>query len=269
MDVKQFMILAVLVLPLTLIVIAALLGKFLPARVLRSRPSQTLVTVLVLGAIGMPITAIIVDGQGNYFDSRRALLGDGLGLPADVEIARQRGGSLGDCWSNQVNWSPKVKFGSNERLKTWFSREPWREPLPAQIADYFSTPLNRVTIAQGALDQRRMDPRWEWRREAGEPVPDWIHRRRGYFEPFVCVAIDGPGGGDGLTLRPCDPILLPQDIGTKGRVILRRSDVPGTLAGHIQYLGGPDYCTNPLRRALNGALALPHPPGDPTVLPGM
>ncbi|HSJ77598.1 MAG TPA: hypothetical protein VK913_02585, partial [Erythrobacter sp.] len=95
MDVKQFSMLTVLVMPLTLIVIAALLGKFLPTRVLRSWPSQVLATALVLGAIGMPFAAILIDGQGDYFDDRRALLGDGLGLPHDVEIASQRGGRLG------------------------------------------------------------------------------------------------------------------------------------------------------------------------------
>ena len=262
MDVKQFTILAALVMPLTLIVIAALLGKFLPTRVLRSWPSQVLGTALVLGALGMPIAAFLIDGQGDYFDDRQTLVGGGLGLPEDVEIANQRGGSLGDCWSNNVNWWLKVKFGSDERVEAWFSREPWRATLPAQIADYFSTPLSRVTIVDGAFDQRRMDPRWEWRRQPGERTPDWVHDRRGYFEPFVCVAIDGPGGAGGLTLRPCDPILRPQDIGNKGRVILRRSDKPATLEGHIQYVGGPRYCTNPLRRALNNALGLPHPEGD-------
>jgi hypothetical protein len=267
MDVKQFTILTVLVMPLTLIVIAALLGKFVPTRVLRSWPSQVAATVLVLGALGMPIAAIVIDGQGGYFDDRHALLGDGLGLPADVEIASQRGGRLGDCWSNQVNWSPDVSFGSDEGVDAWFSRAPWRDPLPAQIAGYFGTPLSRMTIAEGALDQRRMDPRWEL--DPDDPIPDWVHRRYGYIEPFVCVAIEGPGGEDGLTLRPCDPILLPEDVGNKGRVILRRGGVPGTLAGHINYIGGPPYCTNPLRRTLNDMLGLPHPPGEPTVLPGM
>ncbi len=267
MDVKQFTILTVLVIPLTLIVIAALLGNFLPTRVLRSWPSQVVATVLVLGALGMPIAAILIDGQGDYFDDRRALLGDGLGLPADVEIASQRGGRLGDCWSNQVNWSPDVRFGSDERVDAWFSRAPWRDPLPAQIAEYFGTPLSQVKVVQGALDQRRMDPRWELGPD--DAIPDWVHRRYGYIEPFVCVAIDGPGGEGGLTLRPCYPIVLPEDVGSKGRVILRRGGVPGTLAGHVNYIGGPPYCTNPLRRPLNNALGLPHPPGSPTSLPGM
>lgn len=269
MDVKQFIILATLGLPLTMIVLLALLAKFLPTRVLRLPMVQVLVTVIFLSAFGMPIAAYLIDGQGDYFDDRQTLVGGGLGLPEDVEIPSQRGGTLGDCWSNQVNWSPKVKFGSDEQVEAWFSRETWRAPLPAQIAAYFATPLNRVTIADGALDQRRMDPRWEWRRQPGERTPDWVHDRRGYFEPFVCVAIDGPGGAGGLTLRPCDPILRPQDIGNKGRVILRRSDKPATLEGHIHYLGGPAYCTNPLRRALNGALGLPHPPGSPTAFPSM
>lgn len=267
MDVKQFTILALLGLPLTMIVLLALLGKFLPTRVLRRPLVQGLATVMFLSAIGLPVAAFMIDGQGDYFEDRWALVGGGLGLPADAEIAGQRGGSLGDCWSNQVNWSPNVAFGSDEQVEAWFSREPWREPLPAQIADYFATPFNRLTIADGALDQRRMDGRWELGPD--DPIPDWVHRRYGYIEPFVCVAIDGPGGEGGLTLRPCDPIVLPEDVGTKGRVILRRGGVPGTLEGHIHYLGGPRYCTNPLRRALNGALGLPHPPRNPTALPGM
>jgi hypothetical protein len=267
MDVKQFTIFAVLGLPLTMIVLLAVLGKFLPTRVLRRPLVQGLATVVFLSAIGLPVAAMLIDGQGDYFDDRQALVGGGLGLPADAEIPGRRGGSLGDCWSNQVNWWLDVKFGSAERVEAWFSREPWREPLSAQIADYFATPLSRVTIAEGALNQRHLDPRWEWRREPGQPTPDWVHRRRGFFRPFVCVAIDGPGGEGGLTLRPCDPILRPADIGTKGRVILHRSDQPGTLEGHIHYLGGPAYCTNPLRRALNDALGLPHPPGTPTTLP--
>jgi hypothetical protein len=267
MDVKQFTIFAMLGLPLTMIVILALLGKFLPAHVLRRPLVQGLSTVIFFSAIGLPLAAMLIDGQGDYFEDRQALVGGGLGLPADVETPGQRGGSLGDCWANQVNWRLDVKFGSDERVEAWFSREPWRNPLPAQIADYFSTPLSRVTIAADALDQRRMDPRWELGPD--DPIPEWVYRRYGYIEPFVCVAIDGPGGEGGLILRPCDPIVLPEDIGSKGRVILRRGGVPGTLEGHNHYLGGTRYCTNPLRRALNGVLGLPHPPGTPTSPPGM
>jgi hypothetical protein len=267
MEVKQFAILTLLVIPLAIIALLALLGKFLPPHMLRQRPVQMVATILFLGVIAVPVGAMLIDGQGDHYDDRRDLLGGGLGLPEDVEIASQRGGSLGDCWSNQVNWSPNVQFGSDARLEAWFARAPWRKPLPEQVAEYFGTPIANVTIKPGALDERRMDPRWELR--PGDPIPDWVHRRYGYIEPFVCAAIEGPGGEAGLTLRPCDPIVLPEDVGDKGRVILRRGGVPGTLEGHIHYIGGPPRCTNPLRRSVNDLLGLPHPPASPTALPGL
>jgi hypothetical protein len=266
MDVKQFSILTVMVLPLAMIVLLAMLGKFLPSEVLRRRPVQALATTLFLSVIGLPFGVMMIDSQGDHFDDRRDLLGGGLGLPPSVEIENERGASQGDCWSNQVNWPLDVQFGSDARLEAWFARETWRAPLPAQIAEYFGTPLKQVDVLPGALDQRRMDQRWEI--GPGDPIPDWVHRRYGYIEPFVCVAIDGPGGAGGLTLRPCDPIVLPEDIGAKGRVILRRGGVPGTLEGQLFYSGAPPRCTNPLRQSLNAALGLPHPEGNPTALPG-
>jgi hypothetical protein len=72
------------------------------------------------------------------------------------------------------------------------------------------------------------------------------------------------GGADGsITLRRCDPIAEGGDVGNAGQVILAPDAKKRTLEGRIYYASGPSYCTNPIRRAVNGALGLPHPEAGP------
>ena len=44
-------------------------------------------------------------------------------------------------------------------------------------------------------------------------------------------------------------------------MIINPSAKKRRLEGRIYYAQGPAHCTNPLRRAVNNALGLPHPEG--------
>lgn len=247
--------------PFAAIGLLMLAYRLMPLSVWKSWPVQTFVTLAFLAAIAAPIAITWIDAQGDYFDDRNDLVRGGLSTPVEAEVAKQRFNSLGNCWSNGVNWNVKVDFGSAENLKGWYQREPWQQSLPDQISAYFGVPRGRVTIEEGALSPAMRDEKWIWD-EQGR-IPDWISRTYGYITPFVCTAIDGEAGQDGkITLRRCDPIALPKDTGNLGRVTITREDKPGILQGHIHYLGGPTYCTNPLRRGLNDLLGLPHPPAE-------
>lgn len=267
MDVNQFVILTMMIVPMVLVAIAVLLAKGLTPQELRRGPMRITGTALVLGAIGVPVATMMIDSQGAFFDDGRALVGEGLGLPEDIAIRGQKGDRLGDCWSNQVRWSLDVDFGSPERLDKWFERAPWRGPLVAQIARYYDTPVEKVSVAPGALDQRVKNHVLSESVPPSRPGGAWSKEVHG--ERLVCAAIYERGGTGGLDLRPCDPAALSDDDGSKGSVLLRRGGVPGTLAGSVNYLGGPSYCTNPLRRSVNAVLGLPHPPGKPTQFSGL
>lgn len=267
MDIKQFTILSLLVVPFAMIILLALMGKFVPPRMAKSLPVQTFATLWFLGIFAVPISAIYFDAQGEFFEDRYALIRDGLGMPANVEVPSKRfSGGLGECWSNSIDRDLDVKFASEKQLDTWFAQKAYRGPLVEQISAYFDTPIDQITVVEGALDPREIDKKWM--ADINAPMREWWqYRRRSYFEPSVCVAIDRPdvdadGGGDvaeGLILRPCDPVMLPEDMGNMGRVILNRTGNSAVLDGQIYYATGPSYCTNPVRRAVNKALGLPHP----------
>jgi hypothetical protein len=272
-DIKQFSILSVLIVPFAMIILLALIGKFVPKKIVTSFPFQTFATVWFIGIFAVPISAIYFDAQDDFFEDRYALVRDGLGMPATVEVPSpgRFSGSLGDCWSNSVNWSLEATFPSDEQLELWFAQQSYREPLVKQISAYFDTPMDHITVLNGALDPREIDKKWM--SDINEPMREWWqYRRRSYFEPSVCLAIERPDEtGEGLILRPCDPVVLPEDMGNMGRVILNRSGSSAVLAGEIYYATGPSYCTNPVRRAVNNALGLPHPearrPDDGSTLP--
>ncbi|WP_017666032.1 hypothetical protein [Porphyrobacter sp. AAP82] len=267
MDVNHFVILTMLVVPMVLVAVAVLLSKGLSAQDLRRPPVRIAGTAAVLGAVGLPVATMVIDAQGAFFGDGRALIGAGLGVPEDIAIRGQKGDRLGDCWSNQVRWSLDLDFGSPGRLDQWFDRAPWRGSLAAQIARYYDIPVEQVSIAPGALDQRVKNHAGAQNVPPARPGGPWSTAVDG--ERLVCAAIHERGGGRGLDLRPCDPAALAEDDGSKGWVLLRRGGVPGTLTGSVRYRGGPAYCTNPLRRSVNAVLGLPHPPGEPTQFSGL
>lgn len=263
----QFAMLSVFGIPALIVGLLLLAHRVTPPHVWKSWPVQTVATILFLGVIAVPVAIIWLDSQGDYFEDRYSLVADGLGIPANAEVRHQRFNTLGNCWSNGVNWSPDVTFSSVEALDRWFDSEAWHEPLPRQIAGYFDVPMESVAILDGALDRAERDEKYFWSKR--EDVPEWHGRIIGYTSPFVCTAIERDEAADTLTLRRCDPIAQPIDTGSGGRVILRASGSPGKLIGHMNYLGGPPYCSNPLRRGLNRILGLPHPEGEiDTNLPG-
>ncbi len=271
MDIKLFSILSMVAVPIAMTMLLALAAKVVPHRFTKSVPFQTFATLWLLAIFAVPVGSMYYDSQGQFFEDRYALVRGGLGLPNNVEIPGKRFSSLGDCWTNSVDWSLDTRFPSPERLELYFEQQPYREPLVEQISAYFNTPMDQITVLDGALDPREIDEKWMT--DLDEPMREWWqYRRRSYFEPSVCLAIERPDKSNAaLTLRPCDPVILPEDEGNMGRVILHRSAGSRTLEGHIHYATGPAYCTNPVRRAVNNALGLPHPEArraeDGTTLP--
>ncbi|NVE94565.1 hypothetical protein [Altererythrobacter lutimaris] len=257
----QFAMLAWFGVPIAIVGMLVLAYRLMPEKAWKSWPLQTVATLGFLSAIGVPVAITWIDAQGDYFDDRNHLVRGGLSTPPEAEVAHKRFNKLGNCWSNAVNWSVEARFSSQEKLNSWFEQEPWKDSLVDQMSGYFDLPRDQITVEEGALSPAMRDAKWVWD-EQGR-IPDWISRTYRYITPFVCTAIDGETGPQGsLNLRRCDPIALPKDTGNLGRVTIMNQGQNGILEGHIHYLSGPSYCTNPLRRGLNGMLGLPHPEGE-------
>ncbi len=259
MDIKTFSILSTMIVPLAMIAVLALAGWLLPRRITKNPLFQSVVVVWLVGIIALPVSAIHFDAQGDFFDDRNALVREGLGMPAQVEVAHKKYNNLGDCWSNSVDWSVEAKFPSQEDRDAWLESEAYREPLIDQISSYFDIPIDQINVRDGALNLAEMEPRWR-NADVRDLDKRYISRRYGHWQPFVCVAIErADPDANTLTLRRCDPVMLPEDNGNMGRVILNRQGKAKILEGHIFYASGPAYCSNPVRRAVNSALGLPHP----------
>lgn len=221
---------------------------------------QTVATAAVLGAIAAPVAIVQIDSQGEYFDDEAALVSEAFALPAGVKVDRQRDRTLrlGDCWRNAVNWRSEVAFASPQAFDRWYAAQDYREPLVNQIAGYFGVTLENISIAEGALDMRDREPGYELSDANGSYARNT--RILEFYEPFVCAAIDREASGN-LTLRRCDPVAAKADVGSEGWVIINPSTKERRLEGRIYYAHGPAHCTNPLRRAVNNMLGLPHPEG--------
>lgn len=270
MEAHTFALISLFGVPVVLIALVLLGHKVTPKRVWFSFPVQTVATAAVLGAIGVPIYIFNVDGEGEYFDDETELVGRAFALPAGARVSRQmdRTIRLGDCWRNAVNWRSEVAFPSAEAFDRWYESAGYKQGIVRQIADYFGQDAAQISIVDGALDMRERDPQYQLSQEHGSY--DRNVRILEFDEPFVCTAIEKDGEGR-ISLRPCDPIAIPADSGDGGWVIVNPSVKDRTLEGRIYYAQGPHTCTNPLRRALNTALGLPHPEGgDPnTSIGGM
>ncbi|TAD82390.1 MAG: hypothetical protein EAY70_03510 [Sphingomonadales bacterium] len=247
-------------LPAMIVALLILAHRLTPARVWKTLPVQTAATLAFLSCFGLPVLIANVDSQGDYFDDETALVSKAFGLPAGVTVGKQGDKSLrlGDCWRNAVTWRSEVTFPNADAFYHWLYGKGHRQRIAAQVADYFGQPPARVSVAPGALDLLPRDPRYVLSRDRSSY--DLNIRILTYNKSFVCTAIER--GDDGsITLRRCDPIAEGGDMGNAGQVILRPDVSKQTLEGHIYYARGPYTCTNPLRRALNDVLGLPHPEG--------
>jgi hypothetical protein len=247
---------------------AAIIGLLLlghrltPPTIWKSFPVQALATIAFLGCIGVPFAILRIDSQGEYFDDETELVSQAFALPTGVKVDRPGDKSvrLGDCWRNSVNWRSEVTFPDAATFDRWFAGQGFQQGIVRQVAGYFGQSPDRVSVAPGALDLLPRDPQYVLSDENGSYQRNV--RILEFYQPFVCAAIER--GADGsITLRRCDPIAEGGDVGNAGQVIVKPNAMKRTLEGRIYYASGPSYCTNPLRRAVNGALGLPHPEAGP------
>jgi hypothetical protein len=248
--------------PAAIIGLLLLAHRLTPAAIWKSFPVQALVTIAFLGCIGVPFAILRIDSRGEYFDDETELVSQAFALPAGVTVDRQgdRSVRLGDCWRNSVNWRSEVMFPDAATFDRWHAGQGLQQGIVRQVAGYFGQSSARVSVAPGALDLLPHDPKHVLSDENGSYQSNV--RILEFREPFVCTAIER--GTDGsISLRRCDPIVEGGDGGNAGQVILKPDAAKRTLEGQIYYAGGPPYCTNPLRRAVNGALGLPHPEAGP------
>jgi hypothetical protein len=255
-----FAMIALFGVPAALLALVVLGYHLTPRPIWHSLPVQAAATLMVLGCIAAPVAIMMVDSQGDHYDDSTALVSEAFALPQGVTVDQQGDKTvrLGDCWRNAVNWRSEVAFGSAAAFDRWYAGEGWRTAMVAQIGDYFGQSPARIRVIEGALDLRARDPAYQLvdnRRAYQQNV-----RILEYAEPFVCTAIE-KGADGGLTLRPCDPVALDHDSGNAGRLTIDPDSKQRKLKGHIFYAQGPARCTNPLRRAVNNALGLPHPEG--------
>ncbi|HSF11915.1 MAG TPA: hypothetical protein VLA50_03000 [Erythrobacter sp.] len=255
-----FALVALFGVPAAIVALILLAHRLVPAAIWYSRPVQALSVLAFLSCIGLPIAIINADSQGDYFEDHIALVSEAFALPQGVTIDHQRDKTLrlGDCWRNAVNWRSDVAFGSPSAFDQWYADEGWRSGVVQQVAGYFGEELARIDVAPGALDLRMRDPKYQLSR--GRDSHRQNARIAEFYEPFVCTAIEKDANGR-VMLRPCDPIALTEDIGNAGRIIIKPKASKRWLEGRIYYAQGPSTCTNPVRRAVNNALGLPHPEG--------
>jgi hypothetical protein len=255
-----FALIAIFGVPAAIVALMVLAHRLMPAAIWYSRPVQALSVLAFLSCVGLPVLILTVDSQGDYFEDSTALVSEAFALPQGVTVQQQGDKSvrLGDCWRNAVNWRSDVAFGSAAAFDQWYADEGWRSGMVKQVADYFGEEPARITVAPGALDLRMRDPKYQLSRGRDS------HRQNAriveFYEPFVCTAIEKDATGR-VMLRPCDPIAVAEDTGNAGRIIINPRAAKRALAGRIYYAQGPSTCTNPVRRAVNNALGLPHPEG--------
>ena len=269
----HFAMLSLFGVPAALLALVFLGHRLTPKRIWFSAPVQTVATLMVLGCIGAPVTIVMIDSEGDYFVDPDELVSSAFALPGGVTVNKQGDKTvrLGDCWRNAVNWRSDVKFGSAAEFVQWYAAEGWRSGIIDQIAGYYGVEPARISVAEGALDLRMRDPKYQLSDKNGSYSQNT--RILEFYEPFVCTAIEkGPDGS--VSLRPCDPVALKEDTGNAGKVIVNPSARDRTLEGRIYYAQGPSTCTNPLRRAVNDAMGWPHPEGKPNTsiggtLPGL
>lgn len=246
--------------PFAMLGLIFLAHRMTPATIWYSRPVQAVATLAFLSCIGLPVALMMIDTQGDYFDNETALVSEAFGLPAGVAVDRQGDKTvrLGDCWRNAVNWRSEVTFPDAATFDRWYAGRAYQQGIVEQVADYFGQPPDAISVAPGALDLAPRDPRHVLSDERGS-----FHRNTRilrFYQPFVCAAIE-KGEGGAVTLRRCDPIAERSYGGNAGQVIVNPDAKKRTLEGLIYYAQGPASCTNPVRRAVNRALGLPHPEG--------
>lgn len=255
-----FAILSVFGVPAAVLGMIFLAHRLTPAAIWHSRPVQALSVVAFLSCIGLPVLILNIDSQGDYFEDHTALVGQAFALPAGVTVDRQGDKTvrLGDCWRNAVNWRSEVTFPDAAAFRHWYAMQGFRQGIVRQVAGYFGQLPERVSVTPGALDLSPRDPHYVLSDAKGSYQRNV--RILEFAEPFVCTAIER-GAEGAISLRRCDPIAEGGDPGNAGQVILNPDTKKRVLEGRIYYASGPSYCTNPLRRAVNGALGLPHPEG--------
>ncbi len=255
-----FAIVSLFGVPFAVLGLIFLAHRLTPAALWRTRKVQALAMLGFLSCIGLPVAILQIDSQGDYFDDETALVSEAFGLPAGVTVDRQGDKTvrLGDCWRNAVNWRSDVTFPNAAAFDRWYAGRGFRAGITRQVAGYFGLPPERVSIAPGALDLQPRGSQYVLSDKNGSYQRNV--RILEFYRPFVCAAIDWRADGT-IALRRCDPIAEGGDVGNAGQVIVNPDAKKRTLEGRIYYASGPSSCTNPLRRAVNTALGLPHPEG--------
>jgi hypothetical protein len=263
-----FALVALLGVPFAVLGLLVLAHRLTPPAIWKTLPVQALAFLGFLSCIGLPVAIMLIDSQGEYFDDETALVGEAFGLPEGVTVNRQGDKTLrlGDCWRNSVNWQSEVIFADAAGFDRWLAAQGFRQGITRQVAGYFGQTPERVSIAPGALDLLPRDPQYVL--SDGRDSYQRNVRILQFYQPFVCTAIDRAADGS-ITLRRCDPIADGGDAGNAGQVIVNPDAKKRTLEGRIYYASGPATCTNPVRRAVNNTLGLPHPDGgEPNTLIG-
>ncbi len=255
-----FSLVALFGVPAAIIALIVLAHRLTPAPIWYSRPVQAVAILGFLSCIGLPVAIVMIDTQGDYFDDETALVSAAFALPEGATVDRQRDKTLrlGDCWRNAVLWRSEAAFPDAASFDQWYASGAHRQAILAQVADYFGQPPEAISVAPGALDLAPRDPRHVLSDALGSYQRNTRILR--FDEPFVCTAIDRAADG-AISLRRCDPIAQGGDGGTAGQVIFNPDTRTRRVEGLISYAQGPSTCTNPVRRAVNAALGLPHPEG--------
>lgn len=246
--------------PCAIVAVLLLAHRLTPPAIWQTRAVQAFATLALLACIGLPVAIMWIDSQGEFFDDETVLVRQAFGLPEGVMIERQGDKTLrlGDCWRNAVNWQADAVFDDPAAFDRWYAAAPYRDGIMKQVSNYFGQTPAQMSVAPGALDLHERGAQYVLSDKAGSYARNT--RILDYYEPFVCAAIER--GTDGsISLRRCDSVAERDDTGNAGRVIIRPNVKKRTLKGQIFYASGPSYCTNPLRRAVNGVLGLPHPEG--------
>ena len=255
-----FALLALFGVPAAIVALIFLAHRLTPKAIWYSRPVQAVAILGFLSCIGLPILILNLDSQGDYFDDETALVSAAFGLPEGVKVDRQRDKTLrlGDCWRNAVLWRSDVAFADAASFDQWYASGAHRQAILTQVADYFGQPTEAISFAPDALE---LAPRGSQYVLSDEPGSYQRNTRILRFDaPFVCTAIDRAADG-AISLRRCDPIAAGGDGGTAGQVIVNPDAKSRRVEGLIYYAQGPSTCTNPVRRAVNSLLGLPHPEG--------